>query len=372
MTSASRPGNTIRGRALDEEGKPVPDARVVVGDWRGWAFEEILMVTDAEGRFVWHSAPADQITIHVNRWDYRGDPHLATPGLKENVWKLRPTYSAELKVVDLESRKPIRRFDVAQARFDGAGGFTRDQRKNTGFYGRGFVNFDAPAFRWRLVVTAQGYQPFESRIIAQGPGQQQMEIKLVKRAYGEKGCPSGLIVDSDGKPLSDAEIMLATSKERATLQGDSWWLGQGVLSWSGVGTVVSDQQGRFTFSPIDEDYRLGVVADIGYGEANREELERTGRIVVQRWGKIEGRVMSGRKPLPQVRVSLSDGNGRAAYGRNPWNDGEPRSLTLTDRFALSRVRPGAVQATAVGPDGALIRSNVNVKPGETTLVQLGE
>ena len=47
------PGNTIRGRALDERGKPVPDAWVVVGDWRGWSYSEILTVTDADGRFVW-------------------------------------------------------------------------------------------------------------------------------------------------------------------------------------------------------------------------------------------------------------------------------------------------------------------------------
>jgi RNA polymerase sigma factor (sigma-70 family) len=364
-------GNKIRGRALDEEGKPVPDAWVVVGDWRGWAFEEILTVTDADGRFDWHSAPADQITIHVSRRDYGGHPLIATAGLTEYIWKLRASYSAELKVVDFESGKPIKRFDVAQSRFDGTGGFTRDVRKDTHLYGRGNVNLEAPAFSWRITVTAQGYQPFETRVMTKGTGQQKLEIKLLKRPHAEKGCPSGVIVDSDGKPLSDAEVMLATPKQTATLYRDSWWLGQGVYSFSGAGTVLSDKAGRFTFSPIDEDYRLGVVADVGYGEASREELERTGRIVVQRWGKIEGRVMSGGKPLPQqVRVRLGGGL--------PRGGGEILGMTastvadINGRFTLSRVRPGALEASAVGLDGALIRANVNVKPGETTRVQLGE
>jgi RNA polymerase sigma factor (sigma-70 family) len=364
-------GHTIRGRALDEGGKPVPDAWVVVGDWRGSSFSEILMVTDADGRFVWHSAPADQITITVLRWDFAGDPFVATAGRTENVWKLRPSYSVELKVVDFESGKPIKRFDVAQGRFDGTGGFARDERKRTNFYGRGYVNLEAPAFTWRILVTAQGYQPVETRVIAKGQRRHEMEIKLAKRPHGEKGCPSGLIVDSNGTPLSDAEVMLATRTQNATLYGDSWWLGQGVLSLSGAGTVVSDKDGRFTFSPVDEDYRLGVVADIGYGEANREELERTGRIVVQRWGKIEGQVMSGGKPMPQqVRVRLRDGP--------PRGGGETLGLKasavadVNGRFTLSRVRPGALEAIAVGLDGKFIRANVNVKPGETTLVRLGE
>ena len=156
--------------------------------------------------------PADEVTIHVSRRDYGGDPLIATAGLKEYIWKLRPSHSVELKVLDFESGEPIKRFDGTQSRFDGTAGFTRDERTHTHLYGRGNVNLEAPAFTWRIVVNAQGYQPFETRVIAKGTGQQQLEIKLIKRPHAEKGCPSGLVVDSDGKPLSDAEVMLATQK----------------------------------------------------------------------------------------------------------------------------------------------------------------
>jgi len=364
------PGNTIRGRAIDQRGKPVPDAWVVVGNWRGWSFSEILMVTDVDGRFVWHSAPADPITVNVHRWDYGGGSLVATAGLTEYVWELKPSYSAELTVVDAESGAPIKRFEVARSRFDGIGGFTRDQRKDTDLFGRGYVNLEAPAFTWRLLVTAQGYQPFETRVMVKDQGQHRLEIKLTKRPHGEKGCPSGIVVDVDGKPLSGAEVMLATPTQGATLQRDSWWLGQGVYSWTGAGTVVSDKQGRFTFSPTDEDYRLGVVADIGYGDSERENLERTGRIVVRRWGKIEGRVVRGGKPLPDLPVTVV--NSFPRMGR-AFLDMYAHTVSDADgRFTLSRIKPGDLEVIGVGLNGAANRAKVNVMPGETARVQLGE
>ena len=114
-----------------------------------------------------------------------------------------------------------------------------------------------------------------------------------------------------------------------------------MYSWSGAGTVVSDKQGRFTFSPIDEDYRLGVVADFGYGEANREEIERARRIVVQPWGKIEGRAMSGGKPLPAVRVRLGDGLPRA--GAEIFGMTASTVADVSGRFTFSRVRPAPLR-----------------------------
>jgi hypothetical protein len=359
------PGNTIRGRAIDQLGKPVADAWVVAGKWRGWSFSEILMVTDGDGRFVWHSAPADPIAINVSRWDYGGEAIDATASLAEYNWKLKPTYAAELIVVDSATGRLIKRFEVARGRFNDSGAFTRDERKDTNLFGSALVSLEAPAFTWRLLVTAQGYQPFEARVMAKGQGQQRLEIKLIKRPHGAKGCPSGMVVDANGKPLSDAEVMLATPTERATLYGDSWWSGQGVISWSGVGTVVSDNHGLFTFSPIDEDYKLGVVADIGYGEADRAELERTRRITVQRWGKIEGQVMRGGKPLPHSPITVRDDVRKV--GQEMIVMHQTTASDLNGRFTLSRMKPGTVELVS-GANHA----KVNVMPGETARVQLGE
>jgi thiol-disulfide isomerase/thioredoxin/protocatechuate 3,4-dioxygenase beta subunit len=370
------PGQTIRGRALDTQGRPIRDAWVTAGKWRDWSYSEILTVTGADGRFTWHSAPPDPIQIHLSRRGYRGDSLVVTAGPTEYTWKFSPMNSVELHVTDAATGEPIKRFEINKGRFDGKGGFTWDESKKaldrhrrTYRFGRGFLNLDPPAFAWRLLVTAQGYRPMETRVIAKDEGPVRLELKLTRRPFGEQGCPSGIVVDEDGRPMAGAEVMMATTSQGASLNGDSWWSGQGTYSWSGAGTVVTDSRGRFTFSPTDEPYRLGAVHQAGYGEVDQEELERTGRITVRRWGRVEGRVVRGGKPLARVGVRLSDDAPPLRTGALAMS-----TLTSTDsdgRFLFEWVKPGPMEARIEENRVLTDRAFFEVLPGQTARVTIG-
>ena len=57
------PGRTIRGRVLDDRGRPVSGATVAAYRWRGHETLEWLSQTDAEGRFRWDDAPSDAVSL---------------------------------------------------------------------------------------------------------------------------------------------------------------------------------------------------------------------------------------------------------------------------------------------------------------------
>jgi hypothetical protein len=162
--------------------------------------------------------------------------------------------------------------------------------------------------------------------------------------------------------------MLATRSQRATLYGDSW-LDQGISSWTGAGTVATDSQGRFTFSPIDDSFRLGAVHPIGYGEVDQDALEQTGRIVIRRWGRIEGQVFRDGKPAVRMRVDLTDD-----VLQKPLFFINLEQSVVTDRnghFTFERVKPGPKVALAT-TEGFVARAPFfHVQPGRTTQIQIG-
>ena len=64
-------GKTLRGRVLDTNGKPVEGAQVSVESWRANRALKWWTQTDAEGRFVWDSAPDDPVQFTINKNEYR-------------------------------------------------------------------------------------------------------------------------------------------------------------------------------------------------------------------------------------------------------------------------------------------------------------
>ena len=98
------PPNTLRGRVVDTQGRPIPDAFVSVGSWRGIQSLGVYMMSDAEGRFQWTDAPADPFIISATRRDYLDfNDQSVSAGDAEVVLTLRRTLTISGRVRDDQS-----------------------------------------------------------------------------------------------------------------------------------------------------------------------------------------------------------------------------------------------------------------------------
>ena len=64
-----KPGGTVRIRVVDEQGKPVPKARIFFQRWRGmfsyFEFDHVSQYADQNGVWVWNEAPLDEFKADI-------------------------------------------------------------------------------------------------------------------------------------------------------------------------------------------------------------------------------------------------------------------------------------------------------------------
>ncbi len=118
------------------------------------------------------------------------------------------------------------------------------------------------------------------------------------------------------------------------------------------------------------------VADSGFADATSDEFAKTGKLILQPWGRIEGEVRIGREPaayqslvyLPELPLHRNDAFRMRSYDYHFTADSQ-------GRFAIDRVIPGPGQVARVL--NTTYRNEwcghvpVEVKPGQTTQVRLG-
>jgi protocatechuate 3,4-dioxygenase beta subunit len=381
-----QPGKTIHGRAFDHTGRPVAGAWVIIDEWKGFVWEnnvELLYQTDENGRFAFDSASDDPFKIRISRRGYEGTTAITSPGDGAKIFKMEKSLAVELRVKDAITGAEVKRFEIERGRVGKDGEVTwtpgnpRSEvgvatRQATHLYGRGsaILPTDAPA--WKLRVVAHGYRRLETREIRNDEGQIRLDLKLERLGFGEGGGPSGVIVDHNGKAIAGAEVMLSTMSQSASLQENSWWVGQGILAWSGAGTVITDEGGRFTFLPVDEHFWLGAVHPaVGYGEIEDADFNRSKKLVVHPWARVEGTVYDGsNKPLTGVQINLGDERPIADRARI----GKHQRAVSDDsgKFVFEKVASGKKQLRLLRGNRFATNANVNVAPGETAKVTFGE
>ena len=104
--------------------------------------------------------------------------------------------------------------------------------------------------------------------------------------------------------------------------------------------AVTGADGRFSFSPPIEDFRIVALHDEGYGEATGSQFASTHELKLRPWGRIEGTLRVGGKPLANepVRASLDDVRVDPDW---PIIQNESRAMTDENgRFLIDRLAPG--------------------------------
>jgi hypothetical protein len=103
---------------------------------------------------------------------------------------------------------------------------------------------------------------------------------------------------------------------------------------------LTGADGKFSFSPPVEAFRIVALHDQGYAEASGKQFEPTHELKLQPWGRIEGTLRVGGKPLANQLVQASLDDMRV----DPeWPSIQNESRALTDEkghFLIDRLAPG--------------------------------
>jgi protocatechuate 3,4-dioxygenase beta subunit len=174
------PGNTIRGRVVDLHGNPIAKTKVYAESWHKFrVFDSV--VADQDGRFVWNSAPSDEVVLDFNppgNWTRINQPLTASE--QEQTITLYPELDIRGTVTDEASGKPIDQFQIiVSIDWERDGGMIKDKRipGQKGLY-EYKSKFSYPATY--IGIEAEGYKPALSRKFLPIEGKQQYDFKLKK------------------------------------------------------------------------------------------------------------------------------------------------------------------------------------------------
>jgi uncharacterized GH25 family protein/thiol-disulfide isomerase/thioredoxin len=341
-------GRTIAGAIVDGSGKPVAGAIVQLGVAGRYRVIDFHVRSGADGKFTIEHAPAMPGKLEVFRSGHMTEVADVSANTSDIEIQLKTVFHVSGTVTDATTGKPIEKFTYVQGILANNGKqrslWRNYQQKFTGGkYDRIFPAPHDPAEReqemtqWYVRIEADGYMPQETRIFDEGEGSQTFDFKL------EPGTPiTATVVGTDDKAVAGAEVLLATATQSCEVY-------DGRLSKGGGPDrslhVPTDANGKFTHRPQNEPFELVVIHDSGFARVMGDQLKET--IKLQSWGKIEGSLVSGGKPVAKAQITLSD--------PNYWSDnsGAPKVALFTTvhsdangQFKFERVIPGRYRLSA--------------------------
>jgi RNA polymerase sigma factor (sigma-70 family) len=361
-------GRTIRGRVVDSRGQPIAGAGVYASQWRGKQNLDWRSVTDAEGQFRWENAPVDAVSIGAGKPGY-GDVTISVRSSdNEQVITLAPDKTLRFRgsVTDAETGRPIETFDVVPGtQIHGPAPLWMVTFAKTHHGGRYRFSFDAHGTQPHMIrVEAKGYLPAVSPVHENDAGEQAFDARLTRGEWVE-----GVVRRLDGAPLSGAEVIVVTVNGIHISGGKTY-------QREYHPHLLTGADGRYSFSPPAGPYRLIALHDQGYAEAASQQLAELRGLTIAPWGRIEGTLRVGGKPLAHEIVIASLDEERIDSVLGVQN--ESRALTDENgRFVVERVTPGEAnvhwQPKGPGrttPDRYYQPAFVNVLPGQTAHVDL--
>ena len=372
------PGQTLRGRVVDRDGKPLEGVTVQSMNWKAHMSLEWKSKTNSEGRFTWDSAPSEPVLLTLTRPGYVMLNQLEfQAGKGETQVTMYPPLRVRGKVVDARSGQPIPRFTLVIGeyhRFSNPDGQLRQVNWNRRWTwkvpaeGQFEIEYShSPVAAVAVRIEADGYKPATSGPFKLEAGDVTFDARL------EPGSgPSGVVHGPDGRPLAGATVVLSTRSLRAQLYN-------GKFHETGYPQVVTGADGRFRFPAQIEPFRVFVHHAQGFAEADQKTLAGSPDLTIHPWGRVEGIVKIGSRTATGVQVGLAEESERwAADEAMPVTQGQVQITDARGHYAFEHVIPGELSVTryfhlerlsySVGVGDSRI---VLVEPDKTTWVDLG-
>ncbi len=366
------PGGTIRGRVVDDAGRPVEGASVGARKWRGLRLLRWTTQTDAEGRFVWVHAPLDEVELNIGKKGYMAIFHESMVARDEQyLVTLHKELEVSGSVIDAETREPVETFTCFRGiRWENGRMSWPRFEPIQGKDGHYSVTFHQPYPALLVCLEADGYMPAISRDLKADEGKVTFDFELTK-ASG----PTGIVQLPDGTPVAGAEVILSTPTETVSITNGR----SSSYNYSNNLTVVTGADGRFSLPPQDGPYRLVIFHDRGCAIVDGDEPAASRDVILEPWGRVEGTLRIGAKPGINERINLWSTRPPDLLG--PRIHFDYRGTTDEDGgFVFDRVQPGqwrvawsswAASRTGGWSSTALTSIAAEVESGETVYVTIG-
>lgn len=347
----------LRLRVIDHKEQPVSGALVSLATSAPMGAKP-YWVTDSGGRVVWEEAPDAKLTVNLSArglQPVRG--YAVQPDGREHVVRMLAGLTISGTVRDATTGKLIPEFRIVagwpEPVFDLSTGslvrkttpaWTLQEQFGLTFGGGSFRHtFDEspsgvidpkmdPGFIFRF--EADGYAPFVSRAIATGEYDARLEVAL-----RPSDSTTITVLKPDGRPAAAMEVALISADGHAVLTATGFNLAYN----RNCIVLTTDSRGRFQLPSDDSLIRILAANSEGYGDAVPQQLAAQPTWTLQAWGRIEGRLTAGDKPVSgqDIAVEMSDGIAAGTL-RLAFSD----FITETDqdgRFHFDRVPPGPLK-----------------------------
>jgi RNA polymerase sigma factor (sigma-70 family) len=368
----AEPGSTVRVKVVDVQGKPIAGAYFAADTWRAHRSIHFRAETGPDGRVEWLSAPKDEVLYDIGNSTYMWSRHVAlTASEREQTVILRSKLVISGRVTDAETNRLVPAFRVVQGQQDEKRRQI-DWSENAGVDVQGgqyTSMFGESGSQFFVRVEAPGYKPAQSRAFLSTEGSQAFNFAL-QRAAGL----SGVVVLPDGKPADGVEVSLATATQSKYLTFHSGRLDRGVK----FPKVTTGADGRFTFPLRDGSFLLIAMSNAGYADASSNEFAKSGKLVLQLWGQMEGGVRIGPRSGSYQDVAfrpIRPESKGGFYIHHVYT----ASSDERGRFRFDRVIPGPGTIARIGvieyqgmtTPMACWQEPIEVGPGQTVEVRVG-
>ncbi len=181
-----KPGNTIRVRVLDEEGRPIPKANIYFQQWRGrfdyFEFDNAPRLTDVDGLWEWNEAPPEELLANIGRPNGMTlSNRPLSPRKEEYVFRVPKALVISGKVVDAETHQPIKGFRLLSGYNWMGQQVVWEQNNNVAATGSTYEIKKTYENGANLVrVEADGYMPAVSREIKGDEAKVTIDFELLK------------------------------------------------------------------------------------------------------------------------------------------------------------------------------------------------
>jgi uncharacterized GH25 family protein len=372
-----QPGGTVRVQVLNDQGQPVPKARIFFQRWRGhfsyFEFNHVSQYADENGVWEWNEAPLDEFQADIcppNGMTLEYQPLIAR--VEPHVFRTPPSLVLTGKVFDAETNQPISKFlaipgyrsdrvevywerDEGCSSIDGTYRLLKQRR-----YPANFVR-----------IEADGYHPIVSRMIKSDEGNVTLDFQLKQ---GED--VAAIVTTPDGQPAAGAQVALGIAGSRISISN-------GRLRNTSTTCLQqeSNADGQFRFPPQGEPFELVILHPTGFAHLKPKPDAVPRRIQLESWARLEGTYKIEKKPGENVNLTIT------SSGLQSFRDGAPQIFSnyfLTTgkegRFLFDRVVPGTVRIsrrfvqmvnegfTEVGSTAII---TTHLTSGETTHIDLG-
>jgi beta-lactamase regulating signal transducer with metallopeptidase domain/thiol-disulfide isomerase/thioredoxin len=384
-------GHRLQIQFVDQQGDPIPNAYVGIGQWRGTSAifnqnhsnvpdSRIPRSANDEGLYEWNWAPDDGVQYRVGASGYESQEIALVAKSTPHVITLNAQRVVVGTVTDTSTGKPIEKFQVMPvivfrpdfySTFATGSKVGRDGRYELRLTGSADltkhyrVRFEAEGYR--SVVSEESFGPLDGRAT----------LDIALQPASSRG---GRVVDAKGAPVENATVLAASPTEVPTISNgrpDAW----------DSRPIPTGANGNFRLSATTEPVLVRVYHDRGFAEhALAPDDEEVGVLKLQPWATVSGRLVQDGQPMagqsiffhPLVRRGLTearfqdsystqtDTNGHFQFERLPPTSGslkaylgpwEDSPLTSSESIPLD-LSPGEHREVTLGGDGATITGRV--------------